>query len=430
MTDDFNLQEELLSLTSDPALYHIPNELDPSSLSESQLDFHLSSAIESVVSDPGSIFHSTGITFDVFRSILKHADAPSVGGAVLTKTLDAIVSSLGQHTNAVLIMTSGGLAEEDVDAPMVHKAPLEMWAFLLQWFVVVAERGAGRSSSTEVPAKGKGAKKKPTKSNSAFVWSDHLPLVLPAMHRALRLPTSRIWRTTSERETFVSCFVKPAYQVCESETHLKSQEVRLGVYKIICLAVKFHGHAFGAQTSILQNLTYFEHLSEPMAELLAILEKEFDYPQLAEEVLRDVAGKSFAHNDAKGPRSFSRFLVRFAELSPRVVMKQMALLLAHLDSEVSAHTNSSIRLMLMFVKAHPMRMAIIEIIGLLIKDISASDEGDEEQKKKQIKRYFELLMERYLDLNSWVRSKVLTTWIKLCECVIHITQLTEEAEGV
>lgn len=62
-----------------------------------------------------------------------------------------------------------------------------------------------------------------------------------------------------------------------------------------------------------------------------------------------------------------------------------------------------------------MRMALIEVIGLLITDISASDEGDEEQKKKQIKRYFELLMERFLDLNSWVRSKVLTTLIKLCE---------------
>lgn len=62
-----------------------------------------------------------------------------------------------------------------------------------------------------------------------------------------------------------------------------------------------------------------------------------------------------------------------------------------------------------------MRMAIIEIIGLLIRDISLSDEGDEEQKKLQIKRFFEILMERYLDLNSWVRSKVLQTVMKLCE---------------
>ncbi len=62
-----------------------------------------------------------------------------------------------------------------------------------------------------------------------------------------------------------------------------------------------------------------------------------------------------------------------------------------------------------------MRMAIVEIIGFLIRDISLSEEGDEEQKKKQVKAFFELLFERYLDLNSWVRGKVIQTIIKLCE---------------
>lgn len=42
----------------------------------------------------------------------------------------------------------------------------------------------------------------------------------------------------------------------------------------------------GAQTSIIQNLTYFEHLAEPMAEFLHILSEQYDYPQLADEVLR------------------------------------------------------------------------------------------------------------------------------------------------
>lgn len=41
-----------------------------------------------------------------------------------------------------------------------------------------------------------------------------------------------------------------------------------------------------AQTSIIQNLSYFEHLSEPMAEFLQILSEQYDYPQLAEEILR------------------------------------------------------------------------------------------------------------------------------------------------
>lgn len=42
----------------------------------------------------------------------------------------------------------------------------------------------------------------------------------------------------------------------------------------------------GAQTSIVQSLTYFEHLSDPMAEFLHILAEQYDYPQLADEILR------------------------------------------------------------------------------------------------------------------------------------------------
>ncbi len=42
----------------------------------------------------------------------------------------------------------------------------------------------------------------------------------------------------------------------------------------------------GAQTSIIQNLSYFEHLAEPMAEFLHILAEQYDYPQLTDEILR------------------------------------------------------------------------------------------------------------------------------------------------
>jgi hypothetical protein len=102
-----------------------------------------------------------------------------------------------------------------------------------------------------------------------------------------------------------SCFTKAAYQISETEAHMKKSEIKQGVYRVITVAVKFHGHAFGtsnhswlaldplmtvpstgAQTQIMQNLTYFEHLAEPMAELLNILEKEFDHTILTEEILR------------------------------------------------------------------------------------------------------------------------------------------------
>lgn len=115
---------------------------------------------------------------------------------------------------------------------------------------------------------------------------------------------------------------------------MKSQDIRLGVYKVVCLAVKQHGHILTAQITMMQSLQYYEHLSEPMAECLTILAKEFDHSQLSDEILREIAGKSFNAQDTKGPRAFSRFLIRLTELSPRLVLKQISLLLTHLDSEV------------------------------------------------------------------------------------------------
>jgi condensin complex subunit 1 len=115
---------------------------------------------------------------------------------------------------------------------------------------------------------------------------------------------------------------------------MKSQDIRLGVYKVICLAVKHHGHILTAQITMMQSLQYYEHLSEPMAECLTILSKEFDHSQLSDEILREIAGKAFNAQDTKGPRAFSKFLVRLTELSPRLVLKQISLLLTHLDSEV------------------------------------------------------------------------------------------------
>jgi hypothetical protein len=171
---------------------------------------------------------------------------------------------------------------------------------------------------------------------------------------------------------------------------MKTHDIKMGIYKIICVAAKNHGQAFGAfnpflfclvplrrrltllcfrsqttgvQMTIMQNLQYAEHLSEPMAELVTLLNKEFDYSQLGEDVLRyaqlvatrpvvvltdsfapllcpslnsEIAARQFNTADSKGPRSFSKFLVRLAEISPRLVLKQIALLQKHLDSEVNS----------------------------------------------------------------------------------------------
>ena len=62
-----------------------------------------------------------------------------------------------------------------------------------------------------------------------------------------------------------------------------------------------------------------------------------------------------------------------------------------------------------------MRMALVEIVGMLIKEIAMSEEGEQESREKKINSLFELLTERFLDLSSYVRAKVINTLSKLCE---------------
>lgn len=55
-----------------------------------------------------------------------------------------------------------------------------------------------------------------------------------------------------------STVTRPAYHIAECEAYMKSNEIRLGVYKVICLAVKFHGHGFG------ESINWFRYASDQL----------------------------------------------------------------------------------------------------------------------------------------------------------------------
>lgn len=140
--------------------------------------------------------------------------------------------------------------------------------------------------------------------------------------------------TLDPSHTPFSCITRPAYYVTESEQYMKSEDIKKMAFKVICLAVKHHGQAAAVQINVMQSLQFYEHLSEPLADCLIVLTKEYDYPQLGDEILREIAGKTFGSQDQKGPRTFARFLSKYAEACPRSVMKQLSLLQDQLDSEV------------------------------------------------------------------------------------------------
>jgi condensin complex subunit 1 len=83
-----------------------------------------------------------------------------------------------------------------------------------------------------------------------------------------------------------------------------------------------------------------------------------------------------------------------------------------------------------------MRNATLEVLGVLIKELSKSEEeveasgsGHENDndrasaQKNQLEGFFDLLFERFLDTNSYVRSKVATIFLRILECVLVLVVL-------
>ena len=90
-------------------------------------------------------------------------------------------------------------------------------------------------------------------------------------------------------------------------------------------------------------------------------------------------------------------MICLSELVPRLVIKQMTLLSKQLDSE-----------------AYTLRCAVIEVCGNLIADLSKQEERSDSH-KTQINGFFDVLEERFLDINPYCRSRVLQVLVKVCE---------------
>ncbi|KAL2045601.1 hypothetical protein N7G274_002029 [Stereocaulon virgatum] len=421
---DFNINDALKHYLSDPATVATPEadgalqdcETDPELLTTSLVNGILNPIVDSIAENPEALTRSS--TFDSLQFLLKCApnflisqrtfpsdpdselfklsrSASLLSSATLSKIFDLIISGLSSEADAV----HNDLETDEQDASRHQKDLLEMYAFLLQWSISVVEVKAAEKSSG-APVKGRGGKvtkSKGTARDGSWDSSAQLQTALDTMCKVLKLKLGKIFVTTSERDTFVGLFTRPVYLVLENEQRIKSTALRMHSFKVLCIAVKHHGHAFGAQTSIIQNLSYFEHLAEPMAEFLHILSEQYDYPQLIDEVLRDLSNKEFNNNDTRGPKSVSAFIIKLSELAPRLVIKQMTLLVKQLDSE-----------------AYTLRCAVIEVCGNLIADLSKQEERNEHS-KMQINGFFDILEERFLDTNPYCRCRNIQVYMKLCD---------------
>ncbi|KAG4302606.1 hypothetical protein PCANB_001221 [Pneumocystis canis] len=325
--------------------------------------------------------------------ILRIFDSVPIGSS--NKFIDLIISSL----QLVIESLSKDISENEVDIQDQRKNILEVLGFSLYWLVSIIERTTSNISHSQNFSRGTKSLKsnRRTQKQEVLDFGCFFQNSLDIMCKILNLRLSKLWPITSERDIFVSLFIRSAYLIFENEQLMKIIPVKMRVFKLLCIAVKHHGHALGAQTSLIQGLQYYEHLPEPAAEFLQILSEQYDYPQLLDEILRELSVKEFNSNDSKGPKSISIFLVKLSDMMPRNVLKQMAMIIKILDSD-----------------SYTLRCGVIEICGNLISGLFRLEEQSEDH-KGQINSFFDILEERFLDVNPYCRSKTIQVYIKLCE---------------
>ena len=162
----------------------------------------------------------------------------------LSKLLDLIVSGLSVEADII----HGDLDSDEQDGIQHHKQLLEMYGFLLQWALSAVELKAAEKSADAVPARrgtGKSAKSKGGAKDKPWDWSPQIQVSMETMCKVMKLKLSRIFLTTSDRDTFINLFTRSVYLMLESEQRVKSMTIRMHAFKVLCIAVKHHGHAFG-----------------------------------------------------------------------------------------------------------------------------------------------------------------------------------------
>ncbi|KAI7859019.1 armadillo-type protein [Circinella umbellata] len=396
----FVLHDELLRLQQeDENNYYIPNEVAIQGKTKGELTRYLYDITDRIEVASDNI--SDPLVFDKIRSFLKNFQ--HLAREIAAKLMDSLLSAFRAEIKA----TSDDLDNNEKDTFVGHRQSLEHYGFLVHWILIVSEQSSSLSS---VVATSSSTKPKKGKSRATEVtdWTAQKTKAFDLIARLLEIKISKIWTLTPERQTFISLFTKPAFQLFEDPATSKShsKEIKYRAFRILGLCIKYYGYMFAAQTTIMQDLQYWEHSAEPMAELLKYLVEQQDYTQLADEILREISNKEFKDvsskevKDSPNAKTFAAFLIKLTDLSPKTVLKNLGLLIHQLGSE-----------------SYTMRMAIIEALGGLIIEL-ARQMDDNPSQKEQINGFFDILEERMLDPIAFVRSKVLQTYLRILELKI------------
>ncbi|KAI8073076.1 non-SMC mitotic condensation complex subunit 1-domain-containing protein [Gongronella butleri] len=392
---EFVLQEEVQVLQQGLCDYPLESEIDIEGQSDKELARALNAVTESIEISSRSIVEAD--VFGKLGSFVKNLDLLST--RITARLVDITLSAFRSEITA----TSEDIHVNDTDTFAEHRVCLERYIFLSYWMLMQIEDASHRAETAATSRSKKGAK---TNEYTSSVWVNHRRKIYDTEIKLLDLKLSKIWTLPQDRTVLINMFTKPCYTVFESSALIKMQTLKDGIFEILSICVKRYDHLLAAQTTVMQTLQYWEHSAEPMADFLCHAIDKHDYTQLAHELLRQVSNQEFKDAAAKelkdtaNPKTFSAFLLRLTDATPKTIVKNLGLLTHQLDSD-----------------SYTMRMCIVEMLGKLIVELSQSTEEGQPH-RDQINGFFDILEERMLDPIAFCRVKVLQVYLRILDMPI------------
>ncbi|KAI8587881.1 non-SMC mitotic condensation complex subunit 1-domain-containing protein [Geranomyces variabilis] len=393
MADFFILHDELVRLQENDV--QIDNEVQLDHLSPKDVAEKLDELIESLQGEPAQIL--SPVIFDCTRSFVRHFDA--LTPEHVHKFTDLLLSVFVEQTKAV----EGDLEENAQHNFEQDRAALQMYTFCWHWLIEVAEnRWKGDRKEEEKTAaltgKPKARTTKAKQGKGTWGWPMQKVQALNTVAKVIELDLNRIVIASSDRDTLLSMVTKSVSLLLEDPDALKDDLLKTAAAELLCLcANRFDGAVrHGLQTRIVEQYLREEHLSEFVADFMQTLVVKYEDTRLIENVLRLCTNKEFSDKEAKPAKAFSRFLVRLSEIAPKEVLKQMVHLQIHFDSE-----------------SYTVRMGMMDVIGNLIHNLLAIENS--ETAALSLQSYYEIIQDRFRDVSSYVRVKVLQVLMRLTE---------------
>lgn len=300
------------------------------------------------------------------------------------KLIGLVQSAFSKYSHALRqALTVGRSSFEPTD----WKMACEMYAVVL-W----SSTNAAEAVSSERPSSATSVKLAKGKTGDLFDWSHVRSALLDDIKSFVSLSLGRVFDSTTERESVVSCLLKTVHRILENPENVKNGVCRRTALEILADCACNQGCTFSLQTIILQDLIYFEHLAEPIAELLRLLyaSEDSSCAQMCAEVLKTMGNHRFSPQESTASTKIAAiFFAKFASVCPKEALKLLTYFVEQIDSE-----------------AYVIRMAMVEVIGVLIHHLMTQEDRSDSI-RAQTKSLFIALEERFRDVNSFVRSKTL-----------------------